>query len=346
MSLKFSFSLLLFSLISTLSTAQFGGTGSAPAGTGTAPGGVGTTPGGTGTTPGGAVTSPSGVGSAPGGTSAAPAGGTATGGGGGATVELWCVAKNNAEDTALQSALDWACGPGGANCGPIQPGGSCYDPKDIQKTASYVFNDYFIKHGMTEDACNFDNTAALISINPSHNGCKFPSRVGIGSGSGSNLLSEIGVEVGLGSRIGIMIKVMVESRMRPQLRSGLGSRVWVSGKSQCRGKILGQGGWVGLDSVRVELNNIRHYTYIVSFIHMILGYPHFYYAEAPLDYLVSQFFGFELNPSKNSSGSSSGSTNGGLSPSSEDLSSGSSILRRWMYILMAINLLFASQLIF
>ncbi|XP_049412859.1 PLASMODESMATA CALLOSE-BINDING PROTEIN 5-like [Solanum stenotomum] len=229
MSLKFSFSLLLFSLISTLSTAQFGGTGSAPGGTGTTPGGTGTTPGGVGTTPGGAVTSPSGVGSAPGGTSAAPAGGTATGGGGGggggATVELWCVAKNNAEDTALQSALDWACGPGGANCGPIQPGGSCYDPKDIQKTASYVFNDYFIKHGMTEDACNFDNTAALISINPSHNGCKFPS-------------------------------------------------------------------------------------------------------------------------SKNSSGSSSGSTNGGLSPSSEDLSSGSSILRRWMYILMAINLLFASQLIF
>lgn len=129
-------------------------------------------------------------------------------------MELWCVAKNNAEDAALQSAIDWACGPGGANCGPIQPGGPCYDSKDIQKTASFVFNDYFLKHGMTEDACNFDNTAALISINPSkyfspfnfhllmvvilllelcsislsfsnlccyylfpgHNGCKFPSR--------------------------------------------------------------------------------------------------------------------------------------------------------------------------
>ncbi|KAG5597200.1 hypothetical protein H5410_038432 [Solanum commersonii] len=261
MSLKFSFSLLLFSLIFTLSTAQFGGTGSAPGGTGTTPGGVGTTPG-------GAATSPSGVGSTPGGTTAAPAGGTATGGGGGATVELWCVAKNNAEDTALQSALDWACGPGGANCGPIQPGGSCYDPKDIQKTASYVFNDYFIKHGMTEDACNFDNTAALISINPSHNGCKFPSRsdlnwVGVGSWvssqvvvgsqlgpgsrvlspesgsliqdqvSGSNLLSEIGVEVGLGSRIGIMIKVMAKSRMRvlgPE--SGSQVRVDVEVRSQ------------------------------------------------------------------------------------------------------------------
>lgn len=132
-------------------------------------------------------------------------------------------------------------------------------------------------------------------------------------------------------------------------------------------------------SSSIQLNNIRHYTYIVSFIHMILGYPHFSYAEAPLDYLVLHFLGFELNPrsmffaklfpcylqyfsslqtsafetvlcaslcSKNSSGSPSGSTNGGLSPSSEDLSSGSSILRRWMYILMAINLLFASQLIF
>ncbi|KAK8697923.1 hypothetical protein V6N13_114055 [Hibiscus sabdariffa] len=34
--------------------------------------------------------------------------------------ELWCVAKNNAEDAALQGALDWACGQGGADCGPIQ----------------------------------------------------------------------------------------------------------------------------------------------------------------------------------------------------------------------------------
>lgn len=89
------------------------------------------------------------------------------GGGGGGTVELWCVAKNNAADSALQTAIDWACGPGGADCGPIQQGGPCYDPSDIQKTASYAFNDYFLKHGMTEDSCFFDNTAALTSLNPS-----------------------------------------------------------------------------------------------------------------------------------------------------------------------------------
>lgn len=83
------------------------------------------------------------------------------------TTELWCVAKNNAEDSALQSALDWACGAGGANCSPIQPGAPCYDASDIQNTASYAFNDYFLKNGMTDDSCNFDNTAALTSLNPS-----------------------------------------------------------------------------------------------------------------------------------------------------------------------------------
>ncbi|XP_024019868.1 PLASMODESMATA CALLOSE-BINDING PROTEIN 5 isoform X2 [Morus notabilis] len=91
------------------------------------------------------------------------------------TMELWCVAKNNAEDTALQTALDWACGPGGADCGPIQQGGPCYDASDVQTTASYAFNNYYLKNGMTDDACNFDNTAALTSLNPSHDKCKFPS---------------------------------------------------------------------------------------------------------------------------------------------------------------------------
>ncbi|KAK2978786.1 hypothetical protein RJ640_018432 [Escallonia rubra] len=105
--------------------------------------------------------------------------------GGAVAVELWCVAKNNAEDAALQSALDWACGAGGADCGPVQQGGPCYDAADIQKTASFAFNDYFLRHGMTEDSCNFDNTAALTSLNPSHNNCKFPSSLTVRKGSSS-----------------------------------------------------------------------------------------------------------------------------------------------------------------
>jgi len=81
--------------------------------------------------------------------------------------QLWCVAMNNAEDSALQQALDWACGPGAADCGPIQQGGPCYDPTDLIGMASYAFNDYCLKHGMTDETCNFSKTAALTSLDPS-----------------------------------------------------------------------------------------------------------------------------------------------------------------------------------
>uniref|UniRef100_A0A7N0TJN4 X8 domain-containing protein n=1 Tax=Kalanchoe fedtschenkoi TaxID=63787 RepID=A0A7N0TJN4_KALFE len=103
--------------------------------------------------------------------------------GGVVTLELWCVAKNNAEDSALQSALDWACGPGGADCSPIQNGGPCYDAQDLQRTASYAFNDYYLKHGLSDDACDFSNTAALISLDPSHGSCKFPSSYSVNNAS-------------------------------------------------------------------------------------------------------------------------------------------------------------------
>lgn len=86
--------------------------------------------------------------------------------------ELWCVAKNNAEDAALQSALDWACGAGGADCRPIQNGGPCYDVNSVQNTASFAFNDYFLKNGLTDDSCNFSNNAAVTSLDPSQS---FPS---------------------------------------------------------------------------------------------------------------------------------------------------------------------------
>ncbi|WOL08256.1 hypothetical protein Cni_G17008 [Canna indica] len=91
--------------------------------------------------------------------------------------ELWCVAKNNAEDSALQPALDWACGPGGADCRPIQQGGACFEPQDIQSYASYAFNDYYIRNGISASACDFSGTAALTSLNPSHGSCIFPSRL-------------------------------------------------------------------------------------------------------------------------------------------------------------------------
>ncbi|KAF7140754.1 hypothetical protein RHSIM_Rhsim06G0133900 [Rhododendron simsii] len=90
--------------------------------------------------------------------------------------ELWCVAMNNANSSTLQAVLDWACGPGGADCGP------CYDSGDILTMASYAFNNYFLTHGLTDDSCNFAGTAALTSLNPSHGSCKFPSSFTVNNG--------------------------------------------------------------------------------------------------------------------------------------------------------------------
>ncbi|KAJ4729697.1 Glucan endo-1,3-beta-glucosidase-like protein 1-like [Melia azedarach] len=110
--------------------------------------------------------------------------------------QLWCVAKNNAEDAALQGALDWACGPGGADCSPIQQGGPCYDPNDVQMMASYAFNDYYLKHGLTDDSCSFSNNAAVTSLNPSHGSCKFPSSSSVKNG---NISDSTTVETGTDS---------------------------------------------------------------------------------------------------------------------------------------------------
>ncbi|XAR49564.1 hypothetical protein NMG60_11032812 [Bertholletia excelsa] len=118
---------------------------------------------------------------------------SAANGGGMLPVELWCVAKNNAEDSALQSSLDWACGPGGADCGPIQQGGPCSDPADIRRTASYAFNDYFLKHGLTEDSCNFEGTAALTSLNPGYGKCKFPSSFSVNGQSSPGSSTTVGL---------------------------------------------------------------------------------------------------------------------------------------------------------
>jgi hypothetical protein len=99
--------------------------------------------------------------------SAAAAVGVGVSGGG----QLWCVAKNNAEDGALQSAIDWACSADGgrADCAAIQQGGACYDPPDLQRHASYAFNDYFLRAGgaASPAACDFSGAAALTALNPS-----------------------------------------------------------------------------------------------------------------------------------------------------------------------------------
>ncbi|KAG2606512.1 PLASMODESMATA CALLOSE-BINDING PROTEIN 5-like [Panicum virgatum] len=133
----------------------------------------------------------------------ASAAGAAVGVSGGG--QLWCVAKNNAEDGALQSAIDWACSADGgrADCAAIQQGGACYNPPDLQRHASYAFNDYFLRAGggASPAACDFSGAAALTALNPSYGSCVFPSSTSPKNGSftGTTTYGSSGTELGYNS---------------------------------------------------------------------------------------------------------------------------------------------------
>jgi hypothetical protein len=87
----------------------------------------------------------------------------AAGAGGGSS---WCVASPGASPTALQVALDFACGQGGADCSAIQQGGSCYSPSTVKDHASFAFNSYY-QSNPVQTSCDFGGTAVLTSTNPS-----------------------------------------------------------------------------------------------------------------------------------------------------------------------------------
>ncbi|KAG4146374.1 hypothetical protein ERO13_D05G153400v2 [Gossypium hirsutum] len=84
----------------------------------------------------------------------------------------WCVGNQGASPTALQVALDYACGYGGADCSAIQPGASCYEPNTVHDHASYAFNDYYQKHP-EPTSCVFGGTAQLTNTDPSNGNCHY-----------------------------------------------------------------------------------------------------------------------------------------------------------------------------
>ncbi|KAK1434524.1 hypothetical protein QVD17_00271 [Tagetes erecta] len=88
--------------------------------------------------------------------------------------QSWCIAKSGASQAVLQSALDYACGIGGADCATIQQGSSCFEPATLQNHASYAFNSYYQKNPVPT-SCDFGGAAALTTTNPSTGSCVYPS---------------------------------------------------------------------------------------------------------------------------------------------------------------------------
>ncbi|KAK7292422.1 hypothetical protein RIF29_08201 [Crotalaria pallida] len=90
------------------------------------------------------------------------------------TNQTYCIAMDGLDSRTLQAALDWACGPGQANCSEIQPGESCYQPNNVKSHASYAFDSYFQKEGKAPGSCDFKGVAMITTTDPSHGSCVFP----------------------------------------------------------------------------------------------------------------------------------------------------------------------------
>ncbi|TKY59990.1 PLASMODESMATA CALLOSE-BINDING PROTEIN 3 [Spatholobus suberectus] len=98
--------------------------------------------------------------------------------GGGAS---WCVARSDASNDALQTALDYACGAG-ADCLSLQAEGLCFLPNTIQAHASYAFNSFYQRKARAPGSCDFAGTATIATSDPSYGSCVYPSTASAAGG--------------------------------------------------------------------------------------------------------------------------------------------------------------------
>ncbi|GAQ84451.1 hypothetical protein KFL_001890150 [Klebsormidium nitens] len=93
----------------------------------------------------------------------------------------WCVARTGVLVKDLLAAIQYACYEGGADCTPLQPGGSCYGNNSTLLHASYAFNTYYQHHQQGDNTCNFDGVATVTQRDPSTGTCAF--RLGLDGSS-------------------------------------------------------------------------------------------------------------------------------------------------------------------
>ncbi|KAH0458501.1 hypothetical protein IEQ34_013816 [Dendrobium chrysotoxum] len=109
----------------------------------------------------------------------------------------WCVALTSVPAVQLQTALNWACGPGSTDCSSLQPGGPCFEPNTLLSHASFAFNSYYQQNGNSDIACNFGGTAIITRKNPSYASCVYLSSEPPASSSSRTRRKSRNVGIGL-----------------------------------------------------------------------------------------------------------------------------------------------------
>ncbi|KAL1210648.1 Glucan endo-1,3-beta-glucosidase 12 [Cardamine amara subsp. amara] len=95
------------------------------------------------------------------------------GGGGVGRNKKWCIASSQASVTELQTALDWACGPGNVDCSAVQPDQPCFEPDTVISHASYAFNTYYQQSGASSLDCSFGGVSVEVDKDPSYGNCLY-----------------------------------------------------------------------------------------------------------------------------------------------------------------------------
>ncbi|CAM8953988.1 unnamed protein product [Rhodiola kirilowii] len=88
---------------------------------------------------------------------------------------LYCICKDGVGDSALQKALDYACG-NGADCSAILQSGVCYDPNTIKNHCDYAVNSYYQRKNQISGSCDFSGSATPSATIPTQStGCVYQS---------------------------------------------------------------------------------------------------------------------------------------------------------------------------
>nr|XP_018680485.1 PREDICTED: major pollen allergen Ole e 10-like [Musa acuminata subsp. malaccensis] len=85
--------------------------------------------------------------------------------------KTWCVAKPSSDKATLIANLDYACSQ--VDCSVLQRKGACFDPDILISHASIAMNLYYRAMGRNRWNCYFDNSALVVTTDPSFGSCVY-----------------------------------------------------------------------------------------------------------------------------------------------------------------------------